>query len=130
MNQQATIYKIGRIPDCDFYIDNQSVSRYHAEIFVDPEMNVFLSDTNSTNGTFVNGTRIQNPVLLKRGDVVWVGNKQNVEWETKIFGSKLTAQSPEKQSEKSNAAKKSENIELIIIYGSIVLMLILLSVVA
>jgi hypothetical protein len=75
----------------------------------------------------VNGTRIQNPLLLKRGDVVWVGNKQNVEWETKIFGSKLTAQSSEKQSEKSNAAKKSENIELIIIYGSIVLMLILLS---
>jgi pSer/pThr/pTyr-binding forkhead associated (FHA) protein len=130
MNQKATIYKIGRIPGCDFYINNQSVSRYHAEIFVDPEMNVFLSDTNSTNGTFVNGTRIQNPVLLKRGDVVWVGNKQNVEWETKIFGSKLIAQSSETQSEKSDAAKKSENIELIIIYGAIVLMLILLSVVA
>ncbi len=130
MNRKAKIFKIGRIPDCDFYIDSQSVSRYHAEIFVDPEMNVFLSDTNSTNGTFVNGTRIQNPVLLKRGDAVWVGNKQNVEWELKIFGSKLIAQSSETQSEKSDAAKKSENIELIIIYGSIVLMLILLSIVA
>ena len=130
MNQKATIYTIGRIPNCDFHFDNQSVSRYHAEIFVDPEMNVFLSDTNSTNGTFVNGTRIQNPVILERGDFVWVGNKQNVEWETKIFGSKLTAQSLENQSEKNDAAKKSENIELIVIYGSIVLMLILLSVVA
>jgi pSer/pThr/pTyr-binding forkhead associated (FHA) protein len=130
MSQIPTIYKIGRITNNEFHIDHQSVSRYHAEIFVDPEINVFLSDTNSTNGTFVNGTRIQNPVILKRGDVVWVGNKQNVEWETKIFGSKLTAQSSEKQSEKSNAAKRSENKELIIIYSSIVLMLILLSIVA
>jgi pSer/pThr/pTyr-binding forkhead associated (FHA) protein len=129
MSQIPTIYKIGRIPYNEFHIDHESVSRNHAEIFVDPEMNVFLSDTNSTNGTFVNGTRIQNPVILKRGDVVWVGNKQNIEWETKIFGSKITAQSSEKQSEKSDTAKKSENKELIIIYGSIVLMLILLSVV-
>lgn len=127
MISQAEIYKIGRIPYSELFIDHESVSRNHAEIFVDSEMNVFLSDTNSTNGTFVNGTKLSNPVILKRGDVVWVGNKQIVEWEIKIFGSKLTAQFLEKQSEKSDAAKRSENIELMIIYGSIVLMLILLT---
>jgi pSer/pThr/pTyr-binding forkhead associated (FHA) protein len=129
MHRSPTIYKIGRIPYNEFHIDHQSVSRNHAEIFVDPDMNVFLSDNSSTNGTFVNGTKLTSPVLLKRGDVVWVGNKHIVDWETKIFGSKLNASNSKKQNINSDTDTRKENMELIIIYGAIVLMLILLSVV-
>ncbi|HTF93964.1 MAG TPA: type VI secretion protein IcmF/TssM N-terminal domain-containing protein [Verrucomicrobiae bacterium] len=64
--------RIGRQPDNDLTFDPQkdaSVSGYHAEIYRDGDA-VFLQDLQSRNGTFVNGRKIDQPVLLKDGDVV------------------------------------------------------------
>ena len=64
--------RIGRQPDNDLAFDPQkdaSVSGYHAEIYREGDA-VFLQDLQSRNGTFVNGRKIDQPVLLKDGDVV------------------------------------------------------------
>lgn len=52
MNKQK-IYKIGRHPSCDIVLADETVSAYHAELIITGDGNFFLSDTNSTHGTFV-----------------------------------------------------------------------------
>lgn len=49
---------IGRSPQCDIYINSPGISKEHAKIVVF-NGNITLVDLNSTNGTFVNGVRIQ-----------------------------------------------------------------------
>lgn len=49
---------IGRDPGCDIVIADPNVSKKHAKISVQGP-SVFLEDLGSTNGTFVNGKRVQ-----------------------------------------------------------------------
>ena len=58
------VVKVGRAKDNDIVLVHASVSRYHCEFFYDAEGNVFLTDKNSENGTFVNGLRISDSVKL------------------------------------------------------------------
>ena len=50
---------IGRAPQCEIKIQANGVSKEHAQIFLTDDK-IILSDLNSRNGTFVNGTKIQN----------------------------------------------------------------------
>jgi hypothetical protein len=63
---------IGRSPECDIFLDDITVSRAHAE--VREESGGFLiSDSGSTNGTYVNRRLLEQPELLADGDEVQVG---------------------------------------------------------
>ena len=62
---------IGRDPDNDVQIDNVSVSREHAKIKRDSK-SYLIEDLNSTNGTFVNGKKI-NKKFLKKEDEISIG---------------------------------------------------------
>lgn len=76
------IIKIGKASSNEIYKDfkdDPTVSRVHCEIFVDDEGNKFLTDLGSTNGTFVNGNKISEPVQLGRFDIVRAGNSL-VKW--------------------------------------------------
>lgn len=62
------------------------VGRHHARIIWDsPARTQFmLADLGSRNGTFVNGTRIEQPIVLGSGDVVRLGARGPevaVDWE-------------------------------------------------
>ena len=46
-------FLIGRHPDCDLILDDHSVSRRHAEVVFAPGGNYYVTDRNSTGGTFV-----------------------------------------------------------------------------
>jgi len=72
--------KIGRLKDNDIVIDNSSVSRYHCQLFIDNSGNVFLTDLNSSNGTYVNGIRIKDSVQLRTTDVLKCGYSDPVPW--------------------------------------------------
>lgn len=66
---------IGRGEECDLAIRDVSVSRHHASLRVEGS-SVTLLDNGSTNGTRVNGERIQ-PGMLRRieaGDIVEIGD--------------------------------------------------------
>jgi len=66
--------KVGSNNSNDITIDASSISRNHAEFFIDDEDNVFLTDLNSSFGTFVNDIRIKEPVLLNLKDKVTLGD--------------------------------------------------------
>jgi hypothetical protein len=64
---------IGRSPDADFTINHPTISTLHCELLLN-DSGVMLRDLESTNGTFVNGQRVQaTPLLpghtLRLGDV-------------------------------------------------------------
>ncbi|MDE3054277.1 MAG: FHA domain-containing protein [Gemmatimonadota bacterium] len=62
---------VGRAPTCDFPIIDPTISRRHAEIEL-AEGGVVVRDLGSSNGTFVNGARVQDGTL-RAGDRVTFG---------------------------------------------------------
>ncbi len=70
-----SISTIGRLKFSDLCLDDPSVSRSHARIEV-REHRVVISDTNSTNGTYVNDKRIIQKEL-QDGDTIGIGSKFN-----------------------------------------------------
>ncbi|MCP3169743.1 FHA domain-containing protein [Myxococcus qinghaiensis] len=69
---------IGRRMDCDFVIDDASVSKMHAELrWNDAERRCTVQDLGSTNGTFLNaGTLGTREATLRDGDILSFGNVQ------------------------------------------------------
>ena len=64
---------IGRIEDNDFaLLGDEYASARHAR-FEQRRDGVYVEDVGSTNGTFVNGSRIVGPQRLEPGDLVRVG---------------------------------------------------------
>ena len=65
----------GRLPECDVMIDDGLVSRMHARISVRDD-SVVVEDLHSTNGVYVNGTRITHSALLREGDRLLIGTTE------------------------------------------------------
>jgi len=66
---------IGRNPECGIWVDAAGVSRRHARVRLDADSGtVAIEDLGSTNGTFVNETRVESQMPLSDGDIVHVGS--------------------------------------------------------
>jgi FhaA, N-terminal domain/FHA domain len=64
---------VGRMSDCSIPLNDQNVSRRHAEIA--PARGAYVvRDLGSTNGTMVNGTRIGGEQRLTDGDILSFGS--------------------------------------------------------
>lgn len=63
---------IGRSSEADIQIDDESISRKHAQIENNGVI-LFLRDLNSTNGTFVADQFIEAPTMIEIGSIVQVG---------------------------------------------------------
>jgi len=61
----------------DFIVDAALVSRVHCRVTAMPDGTLEVRDLQSTNGTFVNGDRIDN-VVLSSGDRLQVGRVELV----------------------------------------------------
>jgi len=65
---------IGRAAGCGIVLDHDTfISQVHARVFQQGS-DTWLEDLGSTNGTFVNGERLDAPVRLRKGDRVQFGN--------------------------------------------------------
>lgn len=76
-----TSLKIGRAQDNDVVLTHHSVSRYHLDVFIDEHGFVFITDLKSSNGTYVNGNRIEGSVLLNKGDILKLGADKPLQWQ-------------------------------------------------
>lgn len=63
-------YAIGRDKSSDIVIDEEGVSGFHAELRVEDDDRVFLTDAGSINGTYVNGKQIRARTQLRANDVI------------------------------------------------------------
>ncbi len=68
--------RLGRSSHCEVVLDDSTVSKQHAQIRYD--VDVRIEDMGSTNGTFVNGRRVQEPTQLRRGDRIALGTAKIV----------------------------------------------------
>jgi hypothetical protein len=68
-------FTIGKAPGSDLVLDDGYASTQHAQVGVDPRGTCRLYDRNSTNGTFVNGVRV-NEVVLDHGMNVRIGSTE------------------------------------------------------
>ena len=63
---------IGRSPESDFRLANHTVSARHGRL--NYHLNQWwYEDLNSTNGSFLQGMRIEEPIVLKDGDEIAFG---------------------------------------------------------
>jgi two-component system NtrC family sensor kinase len=67
------VQRIGRDSHCDIHFDDTETSRNHAEIQCESSQ-VAIKDLGSSNGTFVNGQKIQ-VHQLKAGDFIQIGRR-------------------------------------------------------
>jgi Zn-dependent protease with chaperone function len=67
--------RIGRNFDNDIVINNDRVSRYHAEI-VREEDEMRIIDKESRNGVWLNGKKISKRAEIKPGDVIRIGRQE------------------------------------------------------
>ncbi len=62
-------FSIGRRAGCSLQLQSKTVSSHHADLTI-RESILYVVDRQSTNGTYVNGTRVKNMVALRADDVV------------------------------------------------------------
>jgi len=76
LDKERTI--VGRGSQADLVLRDEIASRQHAEIrclsMEDDCVEYYVSDLDSTNGTFLNGTKVTSQQLLQDGDKIKVGN--------------------------------------------------------
>lgn len=82
-NLKEGVVNIGRGADNDIKVDDKTISNQHARLIIkshhNPYMNmlkeVVLEDLGSTNGTYINGNRIEHKTL-HNGDILQLGDHQ------------------------------------------------------
>jgi pSer/pThr/pTyr-binding forkhead associated (FHA) protein len=72
-----SMMRLGRKRDCDIVIDDEQVSSHHAQLRVDGTL-CRLNDLDSSNGTWLNGERVQGARTLDDGDEIVVGQTKLV----------------------------------------------------
>lgn len=68
------VINIGRSSSNDICIQDDFVSRKHCQLIQDDRGNITIVDTNSKNGTYVNGMKLHGQVKLNKSDIVRIGN--------------------------------------------------------
>lgn len=66
-------FTVGRDEEMDLFIEDHSVSGQHAAIYANQDK-VILEDFGSTNGTFVNGKKVESKHELHNKDIIAFGN--------------------------------------------------------
>jgi len=98
------ITTIGRTSDNTIsFVEDSNVSRYHAEIERRSGGEFWLVELGSSNGTTVNGSRVEREKPLSNGDEIVFGGTSKIEF---LFGK----EKDEEKAEKSGAAVGNANL--------------------
>ena len=95
----AGIVTLGRKPECDIVIVDESASRRHAEIEYNSDADVLtVRDLDSTNGTYVNRERLTSPYVMGADDQIRIGQHTlSVTRRGRADGERRTSALPETQ---------------------------------
>jgi pSer/pThr/pTyr-binding forkhead associated (FHA) protein len=121
--------RIGSAVDNQLVIENSGIDAYHLELFSDSDGNVFITDLNTKNGTFVNGRLLKGFTQLSVGDKVVLGQHHLFRWESYIQ-KKTDASHSQKLSIEiqvpvyAPVQNKKINKQLILIYALILMVLL------
>src|SRR5688572_12354543 len=72
-------WTVGRAADCDVVVNHPTASSRHCRLS-QTERGYVLEDLGSTNGTFVNGAKVNSPVRVGRGDRITLGMDVEMPW--------------------------------------------------
>lgn len=67
-------WTIGSGMDCTIVLPDIHISSQHAILLATAHREIYLSDLQSVNGSFVNGQPVHRPVLLQHGDLLQIGS--------------------------------------------------------
>lgn len=81
MQMRAKIFSIGRGKNNDLILTHPSISRNHLQVFINEDGMVFITDLGSANGTYVNGHKVKDSVLLETGDILKLGAERPIRWQ-------------------------------------------------
>ncbi len=70
---EDALLSVGRDSSNDIVIEHQLASRRHAR-FEKDDAGCYVHDLDSTNGTFINGEKVEGSSLLHNNDEVWIGD--------------------------------------------------------
>jgi diguanylate cyclase (GGDEF)-like protein len=70
---------LGRSSECQFQVDDDGISRRHAKVCLSPDGQFQVIDLGSTNGTYLNGARVD-AAVLKDGDKIQIGSNTVVKF--------------------------------------------------
>jgi ABC transport system ATP-binding/permease protein len=70
---------VGRLPDCDLVVDATAVSGRHCRL-TQTDQGFLIEDLQSSNGTFVNGTRIKIVTPVTKSDRITLGRNTPLPW--------------------------------------------------
>lgn len=68
--------EIGRADECNITLSDTQVSRHHCILQNDSRGTWWITDQESTNGTYVNSRRINQATKLRNNDAITIGNQQ------------------------------------------------------
>lgn len=75
--------KVGRSPPADIVLPDSEISRSHCVVALKGE-ELYVSDLGSTNGTFIDGTRVTTATVIPVGSTLHVGKRMlKHEWRTR-----------------------------------------------
>jgi pSer/pThr/pTyr-binding forkhead associated (FHA) protein len=153
----SRIYKIGSSEKNDIVLSHPSIASFHAEVYVDLQGNCFYTDLSTLSGTKLNGIKMYQPALLSPNDQLMLGEGQELDWEMIFFKRVSIHKQPKKvkideplpplkqqrpptpkPSPKPVSTEKSvelssqpflrKNLDLILIFSGIILLLFVLSI--
>ncbi|MFK7844388.1 MAG: FHA domain-containing protein [Rhodothermales bacterium] len=94
---------VGRDTHCDITLYPHTVSSNHARIFLDEgRQHFYLEDLGSSNGTFVDKTRVSTPVRLSKLTVITFAN--DVDMIFQVLPADFVPTSPQKPAQQSKSA--------------------------
>src|SRR6267154_3099335 len=73
---EGRVHTIGRSDQNAIVLNNDGVSRFHALVQSCGPGSFLITDRGSSNGTYVNGTRVSTSLLLKDGDRITIGSDE------------------------------------------------------
>jgi pSer/pThr/pTyr-binding forkhead associated (FHA) protein len=103
---------IGRSELNDFIIDDKSVSKFHAKLVFESDGSLWIQDMKTSNGTFVNGTKIDGKQKLGINDQVRLANIP-FDWQNSLLVAEESAQEY-KQTPIYTPKKKSKTVPYLI----------------